>query len=222
MHAATPRAPLRAPTFIRLLAGLADGELPAAGPSPADQLGQWIDWTRAVALSRALDGRAAPGPAVDGDREGDAGDCARSRATLQAAISAGDGAGEAADFAPFRQHVVERQRAMQAATGRLRGRLRDRLAAASPALARLAEVDAAMELALSPREHSLLSAVPVLLGARFERLRRSAGETADDPRPPAASHWRDRFRADVRQVLLAELDLRFHPIDGLLAALRHR
>jgi hypothetical protein len=31
-----------------------------------------------------------------------------------------------------------------------------------------------------------------------------------------------RFRQDMRTALLAELEVRFHPIDGLLAALRNR
>ena len=34
--------------------------------------------------------------------------------------------------------------------------------------------------------------------------------------------WLATFRQDLRIALLAELDVRFHPIDGLLAALRTR
>jgi len=223
MEAALHRTPVRGPTFIRLLARLTDADLPSSGPAPADQLGQWIDWTRAVALSRALDHSPDPDampPGDDPDAD-DAAECARARARLATAIAAGDDAGDATDFAPFHRHCVQHQRAMQAATGRLRGRLRDRLAAASPAMARLAEVDAAMELALVPREQALLAAVPVMLGAHFERLRRAAGDGADDLLPPAAPGWRAAFRNDMRHVLLAELDVRFHPIEGLLAALRN-
>ncbi|TWT18145.1 DUF3348 domain-containing protein [Luteimonas marina] len=226
MEAALHRTPVRGPTFIRLLARLTDADLPSSGPAPADQLGQWIDWTRAVALSRALDhapdtDATQPGDTPDADAD-DAAACARARARLATAIAAGDDAGDASDFEPFRRHCVQHQRAMQAAAGRLRGQLRDRLAAASPAMARLAEVDAAMELALVPREQALLAAVPMMLGARFERLRRTAGDGADDLLPPAAPGWRTTFRNDMRHVLLAELDLRFHPIEGLLAALRNR
>ena len=32
-------------------------DVPPHGPALSEQLSQWIDWTRAVALSRALDGR---------------------------------------------------------------------------------------------------------------------------------------------------------------------
>lgn len=77
------------------------------------------------------------------------------------------------------------------------------------ALARLAEVDAVMEVALTPREYTLLAKVPDLLGQRFARLH-AGGQP----------HWLDAFRRDMQSVLLAELDLRFQPVDALLAALR--
>ncbi|RBC56959.1 DUF3348 family protein, partial [Xanthomonas oryzae] len=45
----------------------------------------------------------------------------------------------------------------------------------------------------------------------------------DDAAPRAVSDgWLDVFRKDMQSVLLAELDVRFHPIEGLLAALRTR
>lgn len=214
--------PVSGPTFIRLLARLADIDLPASGAPAADRLGQWIDWNRAVALSRALDGPLPADPGTASTAPADvATEAARVRAALAAAVAAGDDAGDADDFAPFGRHCVNLQRTMQAATGRLRGQLRDRLAA-TPGMARLAEVDAAMELALSPREQSLLALVPALLGARFNRLRHAAAEAGGDLLRPAPGDWRDTFRTDLRHVLLAELDVRFHPIEGLLAALRPR
>src|SRR5690606_3108278 len=86
----------------------------------------------------------------------DVDDCIRARSSLAAAIAnetmaLGDGA--AAGPAELRKRYLGQQRAMQAVTGRLRGRLRDRLAARSADMARLAEVDAVMELVLSPKEH---------------------------------------------------------------------
>ena len=107
----------------------------------------------------------------------------------------------------------------------MRGKLRDRLAGASAEMARLAVLDASMEIALSPREHELLAAAPRLLGAHFERLRRNA-ESADGaqgaelPSGEASAAWLDVFRKDMQSVLLAELDVRFQPVEGLLAALR--
>ncbi len=231
-------APLRpafhGPTFVRLLARLTDDALPPGGPAPAERLSQWIDWTRAVVLSKVLDAKGVE-PEPDAhvpDRDG-AEACARARATLLAAITsspelvppaqtdAPDSAtaaptAAAIDFAPFRQRHLTLQRAMQASTGRLRGELRERLAQQSADMARLAEVDAVMEGALSPREHALLGAVPALLEAHFERLRAASGDAATDP----SAAWLDGFRRDMQGVLIAELDVRFHPVEGLLAALR--
>jgi len=196
-----------------------------SGPSLPDRLSRWLDWNHAIALSTALDGRppAPPDdvPAFDSREEEE---CARVRAALAKAI---EGARELAvadsrpavqdaapvDFAPFRQRYLTLQRSIQGSTGQLRGRLRDMLASGSPAMARLAEVDAVMEMALSPREQKLLASVPAVLADHFDRLRQSAGPQ---------ERWLDTFRADMRSVLLAELDVRFQPVEGLLAALRTR
>ena len=217
---------VRGPTFIRLLARLTDVETPPSSQSLSDRLSQWLEWTHAIALSTALDGTpSAPAEDVPAFGSAQEEEYARARASLVNAIAgarelapsgdrgAGRGVGvdETADYAPFRQRYLALQRSMQATTGQLRGRLRDMLAATSPALDRLAEVDAVMELALSPREQKLLGAVPAVLGGHFDRLRQ---------REQGADAWMDVFRKDMRSVLLAELDVRFQPVDGLLAALR--
>ncbi|QNH20093.1 hypothetical protein HEP73_00991 [Xanthomonas sp. GW] len=243
MAKALPRPPVPGPAFIRLLARLTDADIAPSSPALADRLGQWIDWTRAVAVSRALDGRPT---AIDADApfEGvDEHECARVRSALEEAISSdiaadagkqGPRPGHAADanapldYAPFRQRYLALQRSMLTATGRLRGQLRDTLARTSADMARLADVDAVMELTLSPREQTLLAAVPALLQQHFERLRETEPaaaadtHTADTAQAPTANAWLEVFRQDMRSVLRAELDVRFHPIDALLAALRPR
>lgn len=233
---ALQRTTVRGPTFIRLLARLTAVEAGASGPSLPDRLSRWLDWTHAIALSTALDGRTPPAPedvpAFDSREEAE---CARARATLVKAIEGArelapraasrSGTAEAlADFAPFRQRYLTLQRSMQGTTGQLRGRLRDMLAQVSPSTARLAEVDAVMEMALSPREQKLLATVPAVLGDHFDRLRR-AGEAeaaSVEGTVPSQDSWLDRFRGDMRSVLLAELDVRFQPVEALLAALRTR
>ena len=112
--------------------------------------------------------------------------------------------------------------------GDLRSRLRAALAARHAGMARLAAVDAVMERALSPREQMLLAAVPGVLERHFERLREVELKTLADAQAaesaPAATPgaWLDVFRRDMQSVLLAELDVRFQPVEGLLAALRTR
>lgn len=224
------RTTAHGPTFIRLLARLTDVDVPASRHSLPDRLSQWLEWTHALALSTALDGRPggdmSEGPSFGSEDEEE---CARLRASLAQAIAtdpvlavafADGSAGEAAaDYAVFRQRYLTLQRRMQSATGHLRGRLRDLLARQSADMARLAEVDSVMELSLSPREQMLLAAVPALLGEHFERLRQRAQA---DGTEGESGVWLDGFRKDMQSVLLAELDVRFQPVEGLLAALRAR
>lgn len=242
MAKAPPRAPVLGPAFIRLLARFTDADISRPPPALSERLNQWFDWNRAITLSKALDGRLAE--ALDGpdfDSAEDAG-CTRMRTTLLDSIHAGldttpprrisSAEREAhGGYAPYRQHYLALQRAMQTTTGNLRGRLREMLARQSPAKARLADVDAVMEATLSPREHSLLSNVPALLGMHFSRLHDAHRQNAAAPGSPAISEateplpagpWLAVFEQDLRTALLAELDIRFHPIDGLLAALRTR
>ncbi|MEZ7520496.1 DUF3348 domain-containing protein [Burkholderia vietnamiensis] len=154
---------------------------------------------------------------------------------------------DTADFADFRQQCLSLQQEMETAIGQLRARLRVALAARSSALARLATLDAIMERVLGARERSLLGAVPALLGTRFERLRDAerqaladaqaaadADAAPDAPSPAPVTPvtpvvpvvpvvpgtWLDTFRDEMQSILLAELEVRFQTVDGLLAALR--
>lgn len=271
--------------------GDAEPSLPAqAAQQPlADRLSQWLSWTNAVTLSSVL-GAPAPAPAGGARARDDeaAERCRKLRVTLSAAIAgdpvlapaqamrrsaAGFGARHAphrpapdtpatdADFAVYRQSYLALQQLMDSDIGDLRTFLRGRLAASSPAMARLAVLDAAMERSLAARERSLFGAVPGRLAARFERLRRETlaaqteqadqsdqsgkGDQADQVEPaPAAGQsgadnadhggpaaatgaraplaWLDTFRKDLQSVLLAELEVRFQPVEGLLAALHTR
>lgn len=232
------RAAVRGPTYIRLLARLADADAAPSAPPLPDRLSQWIEWTQSLALSAALDGDPpVPGFGAQTAAQAEAEECARVRAALAATI-AGDRAfappapphalahsaaarEDATDFPFFRQRYQSLQQTLDAGVGRLRERLRERLTAASPELAKLAAMDAVMERALARRERSLLAAAPALLGRRFERLRADAPAAAEDA-DRAAESWLSTFRGEMRDALLAELDLRLQPAQGLLAALSAR
>ncbi|WP_045737939.1 DUF3348 domain-containing protein [Xanthomonas sp. MUS 060] len=245
MQKHSPRSPVPGPAFIRQLARFSDAQLPASSPPLADRLGQWIDWNRAVAVSRALDGTLPTATTADTpDVAALQAQCRHARATLEATI-ASDLAQETGkpkntrqtdtamatmaviDYAPFQQRYLSLQRAILSASGRLRGLLRDALAQVSADMARLAEVDAVMEQTLSPREQTLLATIPTVLEQHFQRLR-AAGLQHDADAPthtlPATPDdaWLERFRQDLHSLLRAELDVRFHPIEALLAALRSR
>lgn len=134
------------------------------------------------------------------------------------------------DFTPHRQRYVACQRAMAANIAPLRSRLRASLSTVSSAMERLAVLDEAMEKVVGEREHVLLAGVPRRLEPYFERLRQEHARVQQPPRdearldPAPASRlstpWLDTFRQRMHDVLLAELDLRFQPVDALLQALR--
>ncbi|WP_321942004.1 DUF3348 domain-containing protein [Paraburkholderia tropica] len=50
----------------------------------------------------------------------------------------------------------------------------------------------------------------------------AAAQSPADRGAPGPQAWLDTFRKDMQSVLLAELDVRFQPVEGLIAALRAR
>lgn len=220
---------------MRLLAGLAAATADDGPASPqatiAQRLGQWLDWTDAIPLSAVLAGGAAAVPAPAARAAADArlarAALARVRADLTRAIT-GDAvfaaarpaaAGDAATdtgaeesrrdpFEPYRRACQTLQRAMAGRIAPLRQQARAALGQASPGLARLAALDAVMDEWLAPRERSLLASVPTLLERRCEQLRQRWPQD-----------WAARLGPEVQDVLLAELDVRLQPVEGLIEAL---
>jgi hypothetical protein len=279
MLQAPQRTGLSGPTLIRLLTRLTDAEVQQSRQSLSDHLSQWLGWTDAIALSAALNTSPpviAPGARLFSSAEER--ECARVRTTLADAIASDTAAtaarrtvpGQApvkklaalaeadADYSGFRQRYLSLQHTMETSIGNLRSRLRGMVAAKNGEMTRLAVVDAIMDRALLPKERALLGAIPKLLQAHFDRLRKAeeaalaqaAEQALAEPGAPAdaaanvqgdteapgvdaaqagtsppalaitAGAWLDTFRADMRAVLLAELDVRLQPVEGLLAALR--
>jgi len=233
--------------LIRLLAQLVDTDVAESKQAVAERLGHWLDWTGAISLSTALDATRTEKPdrrsGVSAHAEEQ--EFTRVRSALANAIAEEDPfkdasahvnqpapAGEpqmaaGADFSPLRRRYIARQQAMEAGIGALRSRVRAAAASASPHMARLAAMDAVMDQVLGARERTLLSTLPVLLGQHYERLRRSHEETPPDTQEqdePDRSFlrggWLDVFCKDMQAVLLAELNLRLQPVEGLLEALR--
>ncbi len=241
MLQAPRRAGFSGPTLIRLLVRLTGNDAPESGQSLSAQLSQWLGWTDAIALSAALNGNppASAGTAAAGNDEAE---CARVRAVLATAIADDKAAGSrqrgrprpsvpdpvdaVVDYAAFRQRYVTLQQTMEAGIASLRGRLRTALAARAPGMARLAMVDAVMERVLVAREQALLATIPGMLEAHFTRLRQTeeaalaSAQAAGAPAPVTPGAWITVFQNDMQSVLRAELDIRFQPVEGLLAALR--
>lgn len=241
-----PRTRFTDPALIRLLAQLSQLDGRGSQQAFAERLGQWFHWTDASALSAALDTRPVSLPvAPRGAPEAEAQAFARVRSTLALAIAQdcslaaeprrshrpapgalASPSAPPADFATYRRRYLVRQQAMEASIGPLRARVRATLASMSPDRARLAALDAVMERMLGARERALLSAVPVLLEKHFEGLRHTHQVASVETPAPDKPHsglqpeaWLAGFCQTLQAVLLAELDLRLQPVEGLLAAL---
>lgn len=219
-----PRAGLQASPLVGLLAHLKLGptERPSAPPAFVEGLGRWLGWKEAISLSAVLQGapaatdrKARPVALSPQALASLAREFERVRAALSQAIA--DDTPTALEdghsFLPFRRRCFSLQQAMDAAIDPLHAQLRTAVARLSPAQAQLAALDAAMAQALGPRQQALLAQTPVLLEKHFTRLRSEAGA--------ATAPWLPRFRHDMQQLLLAELDLRLQPALGLLATLQH-
>jgi hypothetical protein len=231
------RTPLTGSTFIRTLAALNHVSAPAAPDAFAQRLAQWLAWTDAFKLSAALGDSTvrpdAPGFGGQGALAADEREFARVRAALAKTIADAPAGGAeprrlgrplaaavapvetAVDFATYRQRYAKCQLAMETQIVPLRRRLRSSLADRSAALARLAELDTVMEQVVGAQERALLASVAARLEPRFDQLR---GATDDAPSQPGP--WLERFRQEMRDLLLAELDLRLQPVEGLLEACR--
>ena len=232
------RPPLTGSAFVRALAALNDVHAPASPDAFAQRLARWFDWTHAFSLSAALsDGSARPdvpasigGAAVSADER----ECARVRGALAKTIADAPAGGAEprrlgrplaapvastetpVDFATYRQRYAKCQLAMETQIVPLRRRLRSTLADRSPALA---ELDTVMEQVVGAQERALLATVAGRLEPRFDQLRGMQGDSTSAA-PSRPGPWLDRFRQEMRDLLLAELDLRLQPVEGLLEACR--
>lgn len=127
-------------------------------------------------------------------------------------------------FDPFRRYSSGHQRQMENIIRSLRVQLRGMLDKGVTAHRQLSTLDAIFENVLHSRESRLLARIPTQFEKRFAKLLkqhlkalREAAE-ADEP-APRTTPWLGPLREDMRNALLAELDLRLQPILGLIEAL---
>ena len=227
--------------LVRLLSQLTEADVPPAKQAFSERLSGWFGWAHAISLAGALnDGSdAAPGAGAGLlSIDGVAAEAARVRDQLERAITEDFGRPPSkpavgsrgqilpasvdadADFASWRRRYVAKQQSMEAGVHAVRGRLRAVMAEQSPEAARLAAVDEVMERVLAEQERTLLSMVPEWLAQRFGRLTAAQKVAPADDGPSPAGGCLDVLRNDMHDVLRAELDFRWQPVEGLLEALR--
>lgn len=179
-----------------------------------DGLVQWVGWADAIALSAALERPLATGGSCVLEFDGRA-ECDRVRTVVAQSLGR-DVAAMDADigYSLLRRRYVAHQQMLEERVNELRDRVRATLAARTPELARLAAVDAVMARALSDQERRLLASIPGLMEKHCRRMREDGGDEGE-----ANVNWVKVFRQDMYSVLLAELDLRMQPVEGLIEAL---
>lgn len=234
MAQASSRAGFNRSGLVRLLSGLDGGDVPEAKQSFAERLGQWLDFTDALPLYSALNTAAPARSAGDSPRDAATvrASCEQVRAALTEMVSAeGKGrvrwpvfavdADRRADFSPYLRYYLAQQREMATRISALRAAVRADLALHAGEPGRLAALDAVLEKAFATRERTLLATVPSVLGRRFEHLCQvhgiGAGERADGEASEPV--WLSGFRGEVRAALVAELEVRMQPVEGMADAL---
>lgn len=226
-------------TLVRLLGDWTPVEADASGMDFAERLSLWLGAFDAIGLQsahhaiRAIDAPAAPRagrgrPPAAADLSADV---ERVRGALAHAIAQSPSAldlaeAEPGSFTPYHQRHLALQRQMEPMVAGLRDHVRQSISRRSPALRRLATLDAALEQALAARAQSLMPVAGGLLQRRFEQLRQAhrealeaAGVADDTAGWRAPGGWQAGFEAQWREALLAEVDLRLEPVTGLVEAL---
>jgi hypothetical protein len=242
-----PRINFHSSHLIRCLAELDLSKDVDPASDFADELGQWMHFTDAIALSSVLDSGMArmpvPSPALRADTAVRlSAQFERIRAvmvdtiTRSCTLKGGKTHIELplpvdleVSYAPYRRFYEAHQRDMELSVEPLRVNLREALAKASPRLRKLAELDAVMEKFLRERESRLLSRVPMLLQKRFDIQYAAHQERLAATGPPdnpanwmQPGGWLARFCQELRTLLLAEAELRLQPSAGLLEAINQQ
>lgn len=248
MTRAVQRTNFHSSRLIRFLSDLSMVDAVEPGNAFAEKLGLWVDFTDAITLS-AVHSASAAGP-VDAPsgvpsvaRAAIADELNRVRVRLENSITKSGSASAGgtriafpspaldlpmdlmAAYTPYRRYYTAHQRDMDLSIPPLRANVREALANASPALKKLAALDAALDGILGEREGKLLAKLPLLFKSRFVQLftahqqRLSDTGQADNPALwMQAGGWLARFCSDLQTVLLAELDVRLQPTLGLIEA----
>jgi hypothetical protein len=245
MTRALPRTSFSSCRLVRSLSRLSVVDVADSNQPLAERLGQWLAVTDAITLfaalnpspartTTALSGTPSPGGVTLPE------ELSRIRMALANSITGDDGGKTRirlpqptpgtpveilADFTPYRRYYLAQQRNLAASIGPLRIMAREALAACSSGLGQLAELDAALDQALSNREGDLLATVPTLLERRFAELRQThqaalvdSGKADEPEQWFLPGGWLARFCGELQDVLLAELDVRLQPVTGLIEA----
>ena len=219
-------AGLRAPDKPLPPMNLPDGRASAGRFS--ERLGQLIDFSDSIAISEAHGtGPARAFQAGTASTEDITGEFQRVRDSIVRSVtrSCTPGGGpsrvklplrsdldlEAPAADPYLKFYSAQQREIAHRVHNLTARIRQDVAGLSPAMARLVAVDTALGNTLAAQTRQYFAEIPALLARHFEQVRR------DNPGLPEAVL--EQFCAQLRELLLAELETRLLPALGLIEAI---
>ena len=129
-------------------------------------------------------------------------------------------------YEPYRKFYMSRQRSLDIKVQHLRTEIRDSISGLSPALAQLSRMDNALSESTSEASREIFALVPKLLEQRFTRL--FDLHRSELPRNPKVTDleqwmkpggWISAFCMEMRELLLAELEVRLQPVVGMIDSL---
>lgn len=224
--------------LVQILAGLRapDKRLPplnlpggrASAGRFSERLGQLIDFSDSIAISEAHGtGPARAFQAGTASTEHITGEFQRVRDSMVRSVRRcctpgggpsrvklplrGDLDLEAPAADPYLKFYSAQQREIAHRVHNLTARIREDVAGLSPAMARLVAVDTALGNTLAAHTRQYFAEIPALLATHFEQVRR------DNPGLPEAVL--EQFCAQLRELLLAEIETRLLPALGLIEAI---
>ena len=236
----TPQASLNGSRLIRALEGLAVSDVEVSHKHFAMRLGQLIDLSDSISISQ-VHGRASAAGFEPSENTSEAveAEFLQVRSSVVGSIlksfgeSAGPGrirfprpgadapANSADGYQPYGKFYAAQQREMDFKTQQLRSHVREIVASASPELAHLATLDEVLADTLGVHSRKFFAKIPALLGKRFDHLltayHQSQGKAQND-----TGTWPELleiFSRDTRELLLAEVEARLLPTQGLIGAL---
>jgi len=252
MTKAAPQASANRSRLVRFLAELSTLKVDSAQQNLAEQLGRLIDLSDSITLARALGRRppSAGERCVDSAARVHQ-DLLETRERMMRAIArsfapetgptrikvpssrANAPADKLQTFEPYQRFYVMHQAEMDTGIESLRLRVREGISGFAPELAQLADLDKTLSDSLALHTRKLFSVIPKLLEQRFQQLLaehqqfiEEQGLADEQNNQPAhwlvPGGWLERFYQDMRELLLAEFDVRLQPVLGLLEALNER
>ncbi|MCU5783138.1 hypothetical protein MA04_02438 [Alcanivorax balearicus MACL04] len=227
--------------LVQLVAALGNGTGLDAHACFAERMGRLFDLSDTIALDAAYKYQSmGPFRPEEGLTERLRADFNQTRDTLLNGITLSFDPGDAKVklrlpqtietppvFKPYERFYLSHQRQLITAIQYLRQRLRDGFTAQNHTLAQLAVLDTVFDNTLASYGRYCFGAIPMVLGKRFRSLWRAHRNQQQEDQPDpmdawvAPGGWLHQFRQEMQTLLLAELETRLEPVQGLLDALNH-